>query len=566
MMKKQSLSKLLLPAAITSLLIPVTSYSQTVDPTVDPGRVGDRFLQERRPEIFNTPLIEVDKSSTETSGSDSGAKFLLKDIEFKGSNEISSEDLKKEIGGLIGSEISLNQVNEIANIVTVKYRSEGFISTKAIVPPQKIKNGVLTVEVIEGGVDQVIIQGDISSDKEIIQRFADKIKSAGAMSSNKLERYLLLIDDLPGVSARAVLKPSSSRVGYSDVYVVIEEEKFEGAFGVDNFGSRFLGSYKLDGQAVVNSPFGKFGRTALRVIGTGELEEMKYVSLAHEVQLGSEGTKAIFSSSYTDTEPGHTLEAFNLEGESFNASAKVQHPLIRSRRENLFWQFGFSYKVSESSSFGTRQFRDDIRTIYSGVSYDVFDALYGTNKSDVIFTKGLDIMGASDSNDTLSRGNGQANFEKLNFSYTRIQSIPDLPISLFLASEVQLAWVPLLSAEEFGIGGQNIGRAYDPSEISGDKGVAATFEVRYATQTTESFIESFQPFVFYDVGKVWNERAFAGEANSASLASAGIGSRFNFEEDVSGELVLALPLTREIQSYGTNGDDLRILFNLTKRF
>ena len=53
-------------------------------------------------------------------------------------------------------------------------------------------------------------------------------------------------------------------------------------------------------------------------------------------------------------------------------------------------------------------------------------------------------------------------------------------LALYVSVRGQYSAVPLLSSEEFSFGGNVSGRGYDPSEISGDQGVAATIELRYS--------------------------------------------------------------------------------------
>lgn len=365
------------------------SAAAQVVPASEPGRITEGFKREQRPEIFKTPLIEIDDSTKGSVKGDSSVQFYLEDVVFAGNDIFSDAELAATKADYTGKEVTLAEINSIANAVTVKYRNAGYISSKAIVPPQKVKNGVIKIEIIEGGVNQVVVEGARIGDEDMIRRFADKIKSAGAMSSKKLERYLLLIDDLPGVTARAVLKASPSKLGYSDVYVKLEEDRFDGAIGLDNYSSRFLGSEIFDAQASINSPFGRYGRTTLRTLGAAQIEELKFISLQHEAQVGDEGMKVIFGTSYTDTEPGQKLENLNIEGESFNANINFQNPVIRSRQENLYTRWGFNYKTAQSDTFNTLQFRDEVRTIDFGVSYDVFDRFYGTNNAEILFTKGL---------------------------------------------------------------------------------------------------------------------------------------------------------------------------------
>ena len=100
----------------------------------------------------------------------------------------------------------------------------------------------------------------------------------------------------------------------------------------------------------------------------------------------------------------------------------------------------------------------------------------------------------------------------------------------------------MLSSEEVGYGGKNIGRAYDASEITGDKGIMGSIELRYydVPNISEAII---QPYIFYDIGKVWHNDNTA--KNQASAASAGGGVRLSHKKSgLSAEGIVAMPLTK----------------------
>lgn len=124
----------------------------------------------------------------------------------------------------------------------------------------------------------------------------------------------------------------------------------------------------------------------------------------------------------------------------------------------------------------------------------------------------------------------------------------------------------LLSSEEFSVGGIGLGRGYDPSEITGDEGVAAKVELQWndPVKVTSKFLDSYQLFGFYDVGKVWNDDATTASQKVDSLASVGAGIRLDLAYDVDAGVGVAVPLTRERQTSGDH--DPKVYLNISKRF
>jgi hemolysin activation/secretion protein len=157
-------------------------------------------------------------------------------------------------------------------------------------------------------------------------------------------------------------------------------------------------------------------------------------------------------------------------------------------------------------------------------------------------------MGASDLNQpNLSRAQGDPQYTKWNTSIARLQGITQ-KVSLYVSGTGQYAYDPLLSAEQFTFGGTGYGQAYDPAELTGDKGLAGKAELRYSAAPQWRFLNSLQYFGFYDIGKVWNKlpASVTGLPQQESGASAGLGVRISFNEYMYGSAEMAKPLTRDV--------------------
>lgn len=541
-----------------------SAYAQTVPSSARPEFIQRQYETEERPELTSAPIVTDDtKAAKEIKSS---IQFTLKSVEFEGLTQFSAGDMKPFYEDKIGKRIALSDLNAIAANITAFYRNNGYILTRAIIPPQRIESGNVTIRIVEGFVSDVRVEGDVAADS-VIHEYAAKIKASKPLNAKDLERYLLLMEDLPGVSARAVLRPSASTPGASDVVVNISRKKVEGTFALDNRGSRFLGQEQGSATLAGNNWFGMDEQTQFRVLNSVlEPTELQYFELRHEQQLGSEGTKLAISGNYALTHPGASITILDVDGASATGTVGLTHPLQRSRQSNWFANTDFTVKNSDVQALNLNLYRDKLRVWTVGTSYDFMDSMFAVNRFEASAAKGFtwwtDTGGRSH-----SRGNGETSFFKLAGKVTRIQPISG-PWSLFASATGQYSADPLLSAEEFALGGAAFGSAYDSAELTGDHGLAGRLELQYSKNRPEEFFSAYQLYGFYDIGRVWNRNIIVGtEAGHASLASAGLGSRFNITEAMTGGLEFAVPLTREVAANGTpDGDQPRIFFNLQYRY
>lgn len=538
----------------------------------DPGRIQEQFREER---LLPQVGPRVDVKEMKLLGAPEGSeniKFNFGGVRFSGVSVYTDAQLAALYQSQIGTEISLADLYAIANAVTLKYRNDGYILTRAVVPPQTIEDGIARLQIVEGYIDNVIIQAgddEPSTALDTIRAYASSISTGGPMNAQDMERGLLLINDLPGVSARSVLSPSRTQPGAADLLVIVERDPYDALIAADNFGSRYLGPVQFTGAGTLNSRMGNNEAvTGQFVIAPDSGYELAYGALSYEQPVGPWGTRVSVSGSLTDTKPGYDLDQFDVRGHSLLMTVQATHPFIRSRAVNLTGRALFDWRDVESQNNIEPTRKDRIRAVRVGGRYEFLDTLLNVaiNALDVQISQGLNIFGSSDKGDAgLTRAAGDPNFTKLNAEFQRLQRVTD-KVNILLAGRGQWSSNALLSSEEFGVGGVNIGRAYDPSEIVGDDGIAGKVEVQW-TNPLESdweYLEEYQLYTFYDAGRVWNEDATTSADKRNSATSAGLGVRANLVKDVETGLAIAFPLNRDVQTQGD--DDPRVYFNLSKRF
>jgi len=563
MNQKYAFKLMLLSGVCVALLTSIKAEAQTIPRSVEPGRiVRDPSQRQIEPRQSGPEFFPEEKLDAELIDQGNAKIVELRGIIIDGSSIYEPDDITGLYSEYIGERVSFADLQNIARRVTLKYRNEGYVLSRAVLTPQSIKNGLVHIQVIEGFVSDVQVLGNFKDKSGLLLKMANKVKNVQPVNTRELERYLLLIDDLPGIRARSVLRPSNVK-NASQLIITVEQDLHEGAVSVDNFGSKFLGRNRLNVVVAENSLLGRHDRTTVRGIITSQTDELRFGEFSHEQQIGSEGTRLSLRGGITRTEPGASLEVLEIEGDSETLSLNVLHPYFRSRQYNVNFLGNFSLLNSETRILGVTTAEDKVRSISGGASVDFTDKHGGVNQFDFSLTQGLDIFGATDDGIGRSRSNGKHNFFRANASAFRVQEIA-YDWSLYLSASGQYTPDTLLASEEFGIGGRAYGRAYDGGEIAGDKGLAGVTELRYGHPVEHRYLRSFQNYAFYDIGKVWNDDILVGEAKQNSLASAGLGIRLNLVNKISAQLEVAQPLTRDI---GSEGDDNpRVFFNLLKRW
>lgn len=534
------------------------------------GRVQEQFEDgDLVPQV--SPRVEVKDLILQQAPEGAGdIRLVLNSLEMEGVTAYTPAQLQGVYADKLGQNISLADVYSIATALTNKYRNDGYILTQVIVPPQTIEGGVVKLQVVEGYVDNIAVAGnDAESAKILIRAYASHIQTGKALNVRDLERYLLLINDLPGVEARSILSPSQTQTGAADLRIIIERDPYDALLAIDNYGSRYLGPTQLSAAGAANSYFGNNERITGQIVLTPDPTtepELAFIALGYEHPVWDNGTKVQLNFSNTNTEPGFDLKEFDVHGRSMLYSVKLTHPFIRARSQNLYGHVLFDWRNVDSSNNLEPTRRDRIRALRAGGSYEFLDTLLGVgvNSADIQFSKGLDILGSSDEDDArLTRPFADPEFFKMTAALQRLQRVSS-NVNLLVSAEGQWSADALLSSEEFGVGGVNFGRGYSPSEIVGDDGVSGKIELQLNKPYPWSFVEDYQLFGFYDVGVVWNKDATASAQKRDSLASAGLGIRTEFEADTKADLALAVPLTRDVETKDSQG--AQVYFSLSKGF
>ncbi len=509
------------------------------------------------------PVDPATATGDAPDGTEAEKRLTLRALTVDGAKAVPAVDFRPFYRDYIGKPVSLKDLNAIAEAITAAMRNRGYVLYKVIVPRQEIVQGRVRLQAIEGYINRVIVDGETGGRADLWHAWTQNIQGERPITAKVLERYTLLANDLAGKTVKSVLRPAEGVPGASDLVLKITEKPFEGSLTLDNRASPTTGPFEGTAVMTANNALGIGEKLSLSYNMAADRDQQEYFSGEIQVPITAEGTTASLSLTRSTSAPGDVLKDLELVSETFKLAALLSHPIIRRRDETLKLFGGFTYTDADSDALSSRLYEDKIRTLNAGFSYALTDSLDGENAFSLSMTQGFEWLGASEEDtDLRSRSNGQNDFTKFNLNASRLQRLPN-NFSLSATFSGQWASAPLLSAEEFDFGGSSFGRAFDSSEITGDRGMAIALELQYTMQPGWPNVKYLQPYAFWDFGATWDLDADDASANRTG-ASACIGLRFGLGDHFSAGLEIAKPLTREVSSADDGeGKDPRFFFTLT---
>jgi hemolysin activation/secretion protein len=507
--------------------MPIVASAQIIPPSAQPGRERERFTQPPVPRAQpGGPGISL-PSTVAPPGAEK-IKIVIRGVQIVGSTIYRADELKSVYADLLGRETTLQTVYDIAQRITAKYGADGYVLSRAIVPPQKLdpKGAVVRIQVIEGWINKIEWPTKLSRYRDFFSDYAAKITAERPINVKTIERYLLLANDLPGLKFSTSLRPSATQTGASTLVIEVTEKPIDANARGDNRGTPSRGPYQFLTSTSLNNILGQHEALNVTYAGVSPLKQLQYIYGGYKQVLTSEGLTAFVDGSYSWGKPGtEPLELLKYATRSTYGEAGLFYPVVRARERNLTLT-GLAFMSDNYSDILESPFNvDRLRGLRGKADADIADSLQGVNQFNITFSQGIEGLGSTNNGNPLaSRAAGRVDFSKIEATIGRTQPLPGR-FSAYASLYGQYAFTSLLSPEQCGYGGRFFGRAYDPSQLLGDSCFEALAELRYDVPVASAVLTQSQLYGFTDYGKLYTRDAAVGTDASTHGASAGAGLR-----------------------------------------
>lgn len=535
-------------AVLALLLFPVCAAAQ-IPQSAQPGRERERFVEPQAPRAQPGGDTIALPSTVAPAGADR-ITLTISRVVITGATVYGDADLAPLYADMVGPEVSLAAVYDLAQRITAKYGAGGYVLSRAVVPPQNFgrHGATIRIQVVEGYVDKVVWPMErLSRYQNFFDDYAARIVADRPANVRTLERYLLLANDLPGLKFSTTLKPSPTHPNASILIVEVKEKAIDAIARIDNRGTQARGPWQYLGSVTANNLFGAHEAFTVTYAGTFQLKELQYVQANFRKVLNSEGLTVFASASYGTGKPdlGSLPAVSGYKTRSSVIEAGLAYPVIRSREANLTLSaLGFLTHDQSITDLLDPFKLDRLRGFRVKADGDWADSFLGINQVNVTFSQGVRGLGSTDSGvpgdptSTASTNAGRVDFSKIEVTASRVQPLP-MNFSFFVAAYGQYAFTPLLVSEQCSYGGRFFGRAYDPSELLGDRCWAALAELRHDFATPWKQLTKLQAYAFADHGDVTVLQPAAGTPGHQFGSSVGAGVRAAWEDTYTADLSIA---------------------------
>lgn len=505
------------------------------------------------------------------------AGFVLRGVRLEGATALGPAELAPLWSGLIGNPVSAATLEDLAAAIGDAYRARGYLLSQAILPAQDVEGGVVTIEVVEGFIDQVTIAGGRPEQEAVAARIFAPVPAERPLRLPTLERSVLLSRDIFGGGVETVMAPSPATFGAADLGVEITPAPPTGFGTIDNRGSRLYGAWSFSTGVTAYDLLGLNER--LDLIAAGALDgSLGYLQGAFAAPLPglwggwAEGAMLEASASYSNGAPdlgeSGAPDGQTLTTDETNLRLGVKLPVIRSRAQNLFaglaldWQDGVN--VTEFGGDESQQ-DDRLLVLEAGLEWDRADRFGGVTLAKAGLRQGLDT-----SNSFIGGGPsyGVADFTLGMLELSRLQRLGQGPWSLWLEGIGQYAWDILPNSERFALGDSTIGRGFAPGNTTGDSGYGGRLELRRQVEPARlgRLAEGMELYAYGDYGQAYDRDGDRDGKGWETLGSAGVGARI----DVNRWMTITPEIARQIEGVPTDTTDpdheTRFYISLVARF
>jgi len=524
--------KILTLAVASSLLVFSSLQAETIPDAGSLMRDQQQKLQE--PKKIQPAEIKETQPSTVACG----VTVNVKSFTFSGYEKLVTEnELKALVASSEGKTLTFEELDALTVKITAYLKERGWFMAQAFLPKQDVTSGIIQIVISQGKSDgRIAFKFDNAtriSEKRLRAISASAIHLDEPLNMKKLERAVLLMNDLSGVTCRASLAPGAA-LGTSRLTLDINEgPPFSGTVWGDNYGNIYTGTWRHNATFSFNDPFGWGDQLSfLWTIADG----LNQGRIGYTFPIASNGLKGNLSFTSLNYDLGGDLLALEYKGRSKNIDAGISYPLLRSRAANITTNISYGYKALLDSKSSVEIRDRELNSATFSIDANRFDKLFGGGYTSGSF--GVTTGNFNEYIADVSRTGTEGAYTRFNLGISRLQRIAErFNVSCSLSGQKSLC--NLDSSEKFSLGGPYGVRAYPMGEGAGDEGYLISNELHYDLPLPPTW-GNFQIIGFYDAGHITlNKNRYTNDVSTATNlndywlqgfgfgVNCAVGGRFN---------------------------------------
>ena len=489
-------------------------------------------------------------SPSPSAGTDTEAPtltFEIKGFEIQGNTVFPQGELVRQLAAYQGSGKTADDVEKARSALERTYHERGYPTALVNIPEQTVADGIVRLEVIESKIRRVRITGNRFFTMEKIMNALPTFREGEILYVPNVQRELAEINRNPDLKVAPVLMPGKE-LGTIDVELKVKDKlPLHGNLGLNNRHTHTTTDLRLNGMLRYDNLWQKDHSVSFQFQTTPEdTSEVKLFSGAYVWPsfFGEDNVSVLYGViSDSDSSFG---EGFTVIGKGYIVGYREIMPLPRVGDYAHNLSLGADYKdFDEDLHYGGDTEATPVTYLPLSLSYS---ASLRDGSGVTRFNTGLNLalrgLVSSDSEFGDKRYNARGNYIVFSAGLEREQN---LPFGMSLSAKVngQLADQPLISNEQYIVGGMMSVHGYLENEASGDDALQGNFVL--ASPDLSGALDSGDKLkinlrTFYDVAYLSKIDPLPGEDREITLQGTGAGIRLLWNDRIEAQLDWGLAL------------------------
>jgi hemolysin activation/secretion protein len=517
---------------------------------------------------FGAPVVaaEATPSATTDTSTPSQERFNISEYRVLNNSVLPPIEVERAVYPFLGPQKTFDDIQSAKSALEKAYKNAGYSTVWVDIPEQSIDAGIVRLKVTEGRLDRVRVSGARFFAGRTILEATPSLSPGQVPHFPDVQRELNQVNSASRDRSVTPVLRSGRTPGTVDVELKMRDEL--PLHGGAEFNNRYTADTSQT-RASVNLSYdnlwGRFHSLALQYqTAPQERQEARVIAATYAMPLTASSVLAFYGvDTNSDVATVGTLSVLG-RGRIYGTRYTLRLPGAPRYFHNL--TFGADYK----------DFKEDVRLttdvgLRTPIQYANWSLSYGGTMST---ERRLTSLNVSANFGIRGFANDALEFENKRFKarpdyfYLRADAAHERPLifgtRLALRVAAQFTTEPLISNEQFAIGGMDSVRGYLESEELGDLGFSGSVELRTPSLGAwPRHVSQLYLFAFCDAGVVSIIDPLPGQARRSDLSSWGLGFRFNGFGGLQAILDWAYPL---VPAANTDAGDSRLDFRVRYDF
>ncbi len=497
--------------------------------TEDYQNVASYYKYSRYRDIVQ-PKNDVTVETKQAEEEKGELSFEVKEIRVTPSKLLSQEEIVKAIHFKGAGTMTVSELQAMVDRLNVLYQEKKIATAQAVLPPQKVENGIVYIRLIEGTYGKTVVQGNHRIHEDTLLHRIRAVHG-DLVDVDRLQDELLTYNSTNTYQIQAELVPGEEE-GTSDVHLTLVEPEnpMTSFLFADNAGQKESGRYRIGAYSEYR---GIGGHDASLAVAPVWSEGTWGGSIMYDTPWGHHGTRATvsYSRNMVDIIDG-AFKDFDMKANSNDMALSITHPLHITPLSKVDVFLEGHRKWSDTTYAGMDLADNVTRTVKAGISARSFD-------ENGLWFAMASVTGYKNDNRIREEDNNGSYYSAY---LMRRQNLSGDQYLMYRLYGQYTAFQELPSTEQFSLGGMSSIRGFKEGLLSGDKGWALGWEYGFPLSSDH---KTWRSFLFLDHGVAYNNFSSAGTQKDF-LTSTGLGLEYS-KGGWYGKAVLGIPLNHSEQ-------------------